>query len=345
LIYGAKHIALGLVPNGERPVTPVPARYLRLVPKPANKTVMIKTSGADPERDTVPLMKKKIRKCVHQVEKLAKELKSSSVYETVKKDWNFIFDHIQYVQDPDDVESVRDPARTIHDAKGDCDCFTVLLGCLLSAQNIPFKIRVAAYDNPKEWSHVYIIVPVDKSKYITVDPVLHKYDQEAKFTNKKDFDMKLASLEGFGDCSTAASGPSQSSQLIRYIDTESVVQWGYVPTQQFLEENKIQYEQQVLDDKHTEFVVKSPGGEIKIPTIISPDQADKIKTLMSATGDKAEDLCQKLRRNFKWWWVLVGMAVIMLLFGGDGKEERQSKSLDGFTKKKKRQAKLATVNM
>src|SRR5688572_25583570 len=101
-MYGNNHIALGLVPNGKRSVSPVPARYLRLVPKPKNKLVMIKGGGTDPEMDTVPLMKKKIRKCVHQVEKLAKELKSSSVYQTVKKDWNFIFDHIQYVEDPED---------------------------------------------------------------------------------------------------------------------------------------------------------------------------------------------------------------------------------------------------
>lgn len=345
--------SLGLVPDGKRSVKPVPKDLLKLVSKPKNRTIEIKGVGTDPERDTVPFMKKKIRRCVDQVQKLAEKLTGSSVMETVRNDWNFVFNHIQYVEDPQTIESVRDAARTIHDAKGDCDCYTVLLGSLLQAQRIPFKIRIAAYESRGEWGHVYIVVP-NGGKDIIVDPVVHKFNYEAPFVDKKDFDMKLVSLEGTQQA-PACKPIDNRAKLRRYVNTEQVVQWGFVPTQQFLEENQIPYTQIAsTDEESSKLVVNTADGEIALPTIIPPDMAEKVKALIIGAKDKA----QQLKKDYKWlWWVAGGLALWMI-FGGDKKKEKESEptgggqlsgipSLEGRSKKKKkRQAKkLATVQL
>jgi len=347
----SRGFSLGLVADGKRSVTPVPKHLLSLVPKPKNKTIEIVSDGTDPEHDTVPLMKKKIRKCVHQVEKLAAKLKGSSVESSVRNDWNFIFDHIQYVEDPKNIEAVRDPARTIHDGKGDCDCFTVCLGSMLQAQRIPYKIRVAAYETPGEWSHVYIVVP-DKGKEIIVDPVLHKFNHEASYIDKKDFDMKLVSLEGPADQPAAAnvciSSQDQHKKLRKYINTQEVYKWGYVATQPFLEENNIPYHQMPhTETESTEFVINTRVGEMQLPTIITQDMADKIKDLFGALPTHAAAVVDPKNKNWL-WWVLGGLAAVLLLSGD--KKKTAGPALSGIPalqgKKKKRQAKkLETLEL
>jgi hypothetical protein len=350
----ADYSRLGLVPNGKRSVTPVPARLLALVPKPKNIEVEIE-SNADPLQDTVPFMKKRIAETVYQVEKLvqAPELRGTSLHDTVRKYYNFIFRHIQYVKDPDNVEAVRDPATLIHQGKGDCDCFTVCLGAMLMAAGIPFKIRVAAYRG--EWQHVYIVVPkngdaskelTSRSQYYTVDPVVHKFDYEEPFSKKRDFAMRLVSLQGgMGACNTSTQSGSTSNggttekkpvimMLRRYIFTEQVVDEGLVPTQKFLEANKIPYAQSFSDKDSGEFVIDTPGGELKIPTIITKAQAEELKTLMQSAGAQASAVATSLKSNLQ-WWIIGGLALLWFLSGDGKKESVQGLSGPGKNRKAK----------
>ncbi len=196
---------LGLVPNGKRSVSPIPAKLLALVPKPEGKNEVVKSSNADPERDTVPMLMRNVKRQKWQGAKLAQALKGSSRYETVKNIYDFIFDHIQYELDPPGSETVRSLRRLIADKKGDCDCFASAIANLLLNQNIPFAFRIAAYQNSSDYSHIYIVVPKSGNSlsngYYTIDPVVHRFNYEVPFTTKKDFGMNLKSLDGFGDCS------------------------------------------------------------------------------------------------------------------------------------------------
>src|SRR6185369_2347443 len=139
------HLHLGMVPNGRRDVTPVPDNLLALVPKPTGINEVIKQAGADPIKDTVPLIKRLAKRQRWQGKKLAMALEGDTIYETVKNDWEFIFNHIQYVKDPDNSEQVRSLRRLVHEGKGDCDCFTNGLQNLLINQGINFSYRVAKY--------------------------------------------------------------------------------------------------------------------------------------------------------------------------------------------------------
>ena len=263
--------SLGLVPNGKRNVTPVPANLLALVPKPDGKNEVIKSSGADPEKDTVPLIKKLAKRQMWQGKKLAEALKGKNLAETVRNDWNFIFDHIQYKLDPEGSETVRSLRRLIHDGKGDCDCFSNGLANLFLNQKINFAFRIAAYNNSDDWSHIYLVVPKDGKKisngYYTIDPVVHQFNYEVPFTTKKDFSMNLVSLDGvhsrgiLGACPVKEEKNTTKSTGF-YVPSTELKLKGLIATQKLLTEENIPFTTSLVDGKPVHTV-----GNVTLPTL------------------------------------------------------------------------------
>jgi len=344
---------LGLVPDGPRAVTPVPPELLALVPKPKNIRTRIKADDCDPERDTVPLMKKMISETAKAMKPLGDALKGKSVEETVRNFYDFVFKHIQYVEDPQKTELVRDPQVTIYDGKGDCDCFTVLIGSLISGQKIPVSLRIAAYQNKGEWGHVYIMVP-DKGKEIIADPVVHEFNYEAPAVDKKDFKMELVRLSGLGDasggCVTSSKPGEQLNNLVRYANTEDVTMFGYVVTQKFLEDNQIPYTQETDESTGAAMlVVKTPiGTEVSLPSVMNQSEASKFYEMLKPVATGAPTQAGFSLKNINWWWVVGGVAALWLISGSDDsspqKESSDPISLGG-TKKKKKKARVAILNI
>lgn len=72
----------------------------------------------------------------------------------VRKIHAFVRDHIRYVQDTTDVETVATPEKTLEYGAGDCDDKSVLLCALL--ESIGHKTRFIAIGfQPGIFSHVY----------------------------------------------------------------------------------------------------------------------------------------------------------------------------------------------
>lgn len=147
--------------------------------------------------DTVSLMQKTIRETRQDTVKIAKALKRSSVRETCKAIWEFCFNHFQYTQDARGREQVRRPARSWADRfKGiDCDCFTVFIGSILYNLQIPFLIRLARYQKD-QFEHVYPVALDKNQNEIIIDCVVHDFDYEVGYTQKKDIEMDLEYLNG-----------------------------------------------------------------------------------------------------------------------------------------------------
>ena len=135
---------------------------------------------------TVALMHRIVAEHHRDTAKLAQKLKAASLRDTLRNIWNFVYTYIQYVPDSKLFEQLRRPLRTLHDQKGDCDCYAILIGSMLTNLGIPYKFRVAEYDNRGFFQHVYVVVPSGGS-CITVDPVVDKFDYEKPYTKKKDF--------------------------------------------------------------------------------------------------------------------------------------------------------------
>jgi hypothetical protein len=140
--------------------------------------------------DTVNYMIDIVRQYKDDTKTLAKRLKRKTLKETLENIWNFVYTYIKYEPDSTLFEQIRRPLRTLHDQKGDCDCYSVLIGSILENLNIPFKFRITAYYNRPYFQHVYVIVPTGDGNYITVDPVVDAFNYEKPFTNHKDFEFK-----------------------------------------------------------------------------------------------------------------------------------------------------------
>lgn len=203
-MYSPATYSLGYSPASTRKTRPVPAWALALVPKPTGKNETVLSGQEQVERDTIPLIKSKIKRTLWHTKKLAPKLKGTTLEETLRNDWNFIFDHIKYVKDAPGTEQVRSPRRLIHDGRGDCDCFVVTLSSLLHNQGIPHKLRIIKQNGASHWSHVYVVVPKPGGGYYTLDPVTHKFDYEPPHSQTKDFTMALEYLDGLADETAAA---------------------------------------------------------------------------------------------------------------------------------------------
>lgn len=276
---------LGLVPNGKRSVTPIPAHLLALVPKPEGKNEIVKSNNADPERDTVPMIMRNVRRQKWQGAKLANALKGSTRYETVKNIYDFIFDHIQYELDPPGKETVRSLRRLIADKKGDCDCFVSAIANLLSNLEIPFALRIAAYNNSSDYSHIYIVVPKSGNSlangYYTIDPVVHRFNYEVPFTSKKDFGMKLIGLDGFGDCPVKESTISKT-----YVASASQLKAaGLTSTAKLLTTANIPYTENITPGEATLTV-----GKAIVPAFVETKTAPALVAALVAQQNEPEKM-------------------------------------------------------
>ena len=149
--------------------------------------------------DTVSFIPKVVQKCKWQVEDFVnQELRGLNTYDACEKLWYFVKQHIAYKKDQRGIEQVRSPRRLIHDATGDCDCFTTFIGTCLTALHIPVINRITKYKEDY-FQHIYPIVPIGNGRYITMDCVVDSFNYEEPYTEKKDYKMDLQFLDGIDD--------------------------------------------------------------------------------------------------------------------------------------------------
>jgi hypothetical protein len=135
-------------------------------------------------------------------------IQDTSLLKTCKNLWQFVYDHIAYKKDEDGKEQVRSPARAWHDRHNkdengkpmgvDCDCYTVFISSVLTNLKIKHVLRITKYE-ADHFQHIYPIVPIANGKYITIDCVVHSFNYEEPYTEKKDTIMDLEYLNGVSD--------------------------------------------------------------------------------------------------------------------------------------------------
>ena len=177
---------LGLVAASERNIKPLSHYEMYISPKTALKRrdlILIPDGEVD---DTVYLMHDIAKKYAPDTQTLAKQLGKQNIPQTLQSIFDFVYNYIQYIPDNPLVEQVRRPLRTLWDRKGDCDCFSVLIGSILHNLKIPFKFRIAAYNGKEKYQHVYVIVPYN-GKMLVCDPVVDNCFYEKPTSKQKDF--------------------------------------------------------------------------------------------------------------------------------------------------------------
>jgi len=270
--------------------------------------------------DTLGLMKKIVKQTLPQTKKIAQKLKGKDVETTCKNIWDFLYNHFQYNQDVETREQIRTPIRSWKDRKKgiDCDCFSVFAASCLTNLKIKNKFRMAAYDKDgKKFQHVYVVV----------DPVLNEFNEEAPFKGKHDHTML-----GNATCNTKPI----FNRLRRYISTEQVRELGYVPTQQFLEQNNIPYTQVI--DEETEggmFQIATPSGDQNIKPILTNDEAQAVLQSLATSSPMTQvvdntnqqptaaiSVASDSRSMKKFPWLLAAAAAIGAVILITGTEDR-----------------------
>ena len=134
--------------------------------------------------DTARLMHTVARKYRGDTARLAAHLRKATLRATLQNIWDFVANHIRYERDSPVREQVRRPLRTLYDQKGDCDCYSTLIGSMLENLCIPYKFRLAAYKG--DYQHVYVVVPDENGNMLPVDPVNEFCFKEKKPTKHID---------------------------------------------------------------------------------------------------------------------------------------------------------------
>lgn len=142
--------------------------------------------------DTLTLMEGIIKSTAYQTKAITKYLESisSSDEDFLRNLFKFLYTHIQYEQDAQGIEQLREPIRTWKDKKADCDCFSIFISSVLHNYKGGIKhfLRIIRMKGQPSFHHVYVIVPrtnygkiTDRESYWVIDPVLDNFDQEAEF--------------------------------------------------------------------------------------------------------------------------------------------------------------------
>jgi len=90
--------------------------------------------------------------------------------------YNWVNHNIAYVRDPDAVEYLQSPPKTLQYGYGDCDDLATLSAALLSSIGVPTRFKVVKADprNRGSFSHVYVEY-LDRGEWIPFDITLHSH--------------------------------------------------------------------------------------------------------------------------------------------------------------------------
>jgi len=196
--------------------TPVPVADLLPLADGNNRSV--KNPAKIP--DTVRMMKKIIVEQTKTCKGLAKWLKADTLEQSAYNVWRFLKDNVQYRLDDPGTEQLRTPARCWHDRVYgiDCDDYTIFAACILRAMGYNPRIRLVAFRNRTNFSHVYLMV-----ENYPLDVVMNLFNIEPKGVTKTE-DVLIDGLgcAGNGQCNCenkSLSGMETASPLMMGLGT------------------------------------------------------------------------------------------------------------------------------
>jgi hypothetical protein len=273
--------------------------------------------------DTLRKIDEMARRYASQTKKIAAKLKGSSMQQSLKNLWQFLYDHVQYKQDSSDREELRQPLRMWKDRTTgvDCDCFSIFIKSVLTHWGYSNASRMAAYKD--DFQHVYVVIPKDgaqsslekRSGYYVVDPVVNQFDYEVPFSKKYDRFMSLSSVNGLGHPDQACNPKSRKNVYptdvfrVRYIEEN-----GMVVTEKFLQRNAVPYTHERLSDGAERYNVLTKSGQsLSIMPVIGPTEASEILTKINAAPvvqPETKTAFATMPKMQKWGWAAIGALVV-----------------------------------
>lgn len=117
----------------------------------------------------------------------------SATYNGLWALWRWVKTNIQYIEDPNGVQWIKDPSRLYEDGSGDCKSFTLFIVSVLQNLKVPYTIRFTSYlKGSKRVTHVYPVAHLN-GKDVILDAVWYAFDSEKRYTYKQDFKHQIGS--------------------------------------------------------------------------------------------------------------------------------------------------------
>jgi len=124
----------------------------------------------------------------------------------------WIRDNVKYIMDPEGMQGIKTPARTVSDGFGDCKSYSILGTALLRCAGYDALIRSTSYDDDPNVTHTYPCL-VTAGQIYPIDPCLSTSGFEKPYTFKIDTPMpRLIGMHGPGD--------AQPSDTLRALNAE-----------------------------------------------------------------------------------------------------------------------------
>lgn len=310
-------------------------------------------SGSDPiiaDGDnylTLESMEKIAAKYGSQVKEIAAKLKSSTLEKSLSALWKFLYHHVQYNPDSKDKEQLRQPIRLWADRKKgvDCDCYAIFISSVLRFWGYPHAFRMADYGDG--FQHVYVVVPKDlkraslenRSGYYVVDPVVDRFDYEVPFTKKHDRFMQIQMLNGLEDKKPCLI--KNSDQFKYYERSQQFKDKGMIMTRELLAERNIPAKEATTTAGFG-YSVTTPAGEVFVPAVIRPEEAQTLLTAVTAPAVAAKEELSTLTASgpsTAGWGLLLLAAGALILVA----KKKGSTGLSGAPKRKPRR--LETIHI
>jgi len=202
-------------------------QFSKLIPLPKNRKAFL---GSGDTFLSLDQMRKVIFETLDETEQLAKQLAGKRVNETVKNIKDFIYWHIQYLQDETE-QKLHSPAHTwsIRSTGVDCKSYSIFASSLLTNLGITNSLRQIKQlaFNPEYWSHVYVILP---NHNLVIDGTV-RYDHEPQFAEKYDKSILQSGLKGLGQLATNCNwcnhnNNNETSTFNNNTQTGNSTNWG-----------------------------------------------------------------------------------------------------------------------
>jgi len=138
--------------------------------------------------------------------------------------FQYVVREVKYKADGPEQETIKYPARTLRDGKGDCKSMSILIASFLKDKGIPYIYRYTYTDknNPLGW-HVYPIAELGGKKY-TMDAVVKQFNKEHPYIAKFDYSPKdIVAVSGIQGVQSRQTGVPKRNYIDPYNWTQGEI--------------------------------------------------------------------------------------------------------------------------
>lgn len=171
--------------------------YSNYIASPNYSSKLVKSNAIN--NDIIQTIHANFQEAVRQTKNLAPQLQLATPFETCSNIWHLLKKEINYKKDSSTNQLIRLPARFLSDKQGDCKSYSLFTAAVLKNlyPHLVVKLRYASYNPFSEIpTHVYCVLYTLNGQEIIIDGVYKKFNEEKKYTYKKDYTMNVYTLSG-----------------------------------------------------------------------------------------------------------------------------------------------------